>query len=250
MSTREFRQLQVLHKQHITPNLVRIILGGHALSSFPEDQEGGYVKLIFPPLSGAEKPRPRSYTIRQFDSKTQQLTLDFMVHGDNGPASAWALGVQVGDEISTDGPGSVKRVNTLADWFLLAGDMTALPAISVNLEQLPEHAIGYAVIEVLSEADQQMLIAPQGIDIRWVINPHPDSPNTLLLEGVKALPWLPGTPSIWVASEFDAMRHLRRYFKTECDVQRDQLYISSYWKMGETDEGNKVAKKQDAEREE
>ena len=35
------------------------------------------------------------------------------------------------------GPGPKKLVDMNADWFLIAGDMSALPAISVNLEKLP-----------------------------------------------------------------------------------------------------------------
>lgn len=78
-----------------------------------------------------------------------------------------------------------------------------------------------------------------------MLNPHPDKLNTVLADAVKKLPWLEGVPSIWVASEFDAMRNLRAYFRKECGVERGQMYASSYWKMGETDEGNKKAKKMD-----
>lgn len=243
MAGRKSRTLTVVRKQHLSPNMIRIILGGQALADFPEGQESGYVKLCFTsPVRCV-----RSYTIRAFDPRKKELTLDFVAHGDNGPASAWASSSQVGDVITIDGPGAVKLVDVSADWFLITGDMTALPAISVNLEKLPSNAKGYAVIEILSEADKQILTAPKGIDIQWVINPHPDKPNTLLADAVKALTWLEGSPSVWCASEFESMRSLRRYCKQEQQVERGQLYASSYWKMGDTDEGNKAAKKTDTE---
>jgi NADPH-dependent ferric siderophore reductase len=250
MSGRARRTLTVLSKKNITPCMIRIVLGGEELVNFPEGQESGYIKLHFFPNgedANSQKPLVRSYTIRAFDPQLKELTLDFVAHGESGPASTWALHVQVGDQITTDGPGAVKLVDMSADWFFIAGDMTALPAMSVNLEKLPENAKGYAVIEVLSEEDKQHLITPSEIAIHWVINPHPDKENTCLIDTVKTLAWLEGEPNIWVASEFEGMRNLRRYFKQEKQVERGQLYASSYWKMGETDEGNKAAKKSDAE---
>lgn len=251
MSSRRLRTLTVAEKNYLTPNMIRIVLTGEDLADFPEEQESGYVKLHFSANeTNNENPAKkivRSYTIRKFDKPALRLTLDFVAHGDSGPASAWALTTTVGDTITTDGPGAVKLVDVRADWFFIAGDMTALPAMSVNLEKLPANAVGYAVIEVLSKEDQQTLVAPAGIEIIWVINPHPDKENTCLIDHVKTLTWLEGTPNIWVASEFEGMRHLRRYFKQEKLAQRGQIYASSYWKMGETDEGNKVAKKMDPE---
>ncbi|MGH1484894.1 MAG: siderophore-interacting protein [Cellvibrionaceae bacterium] len=247
MSARRYRELVVKKKTLLTPNMIRIILGGDDLHDFPEGQESAYVKLVFAANKGATKPTTRSYTIRAFDKETLTLTLDFVAHGDNGPASAWALGVSEGECIAIDGPGPTKLVDTSADWFFLAGDMTALPAISVNLEKLPQDAKGYVVLEVLSDADKQDLIVPKNMNVHWLINPSPDQPNTLLPDAVKALPWLEGEPNVWVASEFDSMRRLRTYFKKERGVGRGQVYASSYWKMGETDEGNKAAKKRDVE---
>ena len=266
MTGRAIRNVTVKHKQWLTPNMLRIILCGEALNDFPVNFESGYVKLRFlndessqvvhEKLAGdrsvndalvSEKPLVRSYTIRAFDQKKSELTLDFVSHGDNGPASAWALACNVGDVINVDGPGAAKLINMDADWFFIAGDMTALPAISVNLEKLPPTAIGYAVIETLSEDDKMPLFSPEGISVHWVINAHPDISNTLLADKVRSLPWQQGEVSVWVASEFSAMKNLRQYFKVERKVNKNNVYISSYWKMGDTDEGHKKAKKIDAE---
>lgn len=262
MSARRTRTVTVINKLQLTPNMLRIILGGNDLHDFPEEQESAYVKLLLPRDQGVAK---RSYTIRAFNPDALELTLDFVVHGkvrgtgcqkfstedhqNNGPALIWALNVSPGDSVQIDGPGPVKRVNHTANWFLLAGDMTALPAISVNLERLPARARGYAVIEIIEEQDRQIINTADTMAIHWVVNSKPGKPNSVLVDTVKALPWLGGTPGIWVASEFDAMRRLRRYFKEERQVNREWVYASSYWKMGETDEGNKAAKKIDSEAE-
>ena len=145
------------------------------------------------------------------------------------------------------GPGAKKLINNQADWFLLVGDMTALPAITVNLAQLPDDAVGYAVIEVLSEADIQSIKKPRNIEIHWVVNPTASDSHSPLLEKVKSLVWLEGEAAVWTACEFNSMRALRQYFKKERCVAKDYLYISSYWKIDNSEDEHKVIKRQDAE---
>ncbi|MEM7252284.1 MAG: siderophore-interacting protein [Pseudomonadota bacterium] len=237
-------QLSVVSNELTTPNMRRVVLGGASLSGFPAGQESGYVKVVFP-QSGADKPLMRSYTIRHFDADSEQLTLDFAVHDAGGPAITWATSARVGDEIEIRGPGATKLVDPEANWYLLAGDMSALPALSANLERMPANAKGYAVIEVLTEADKQPLRYPPGIDLIWVINPNNSQPNRLLFDQIVALPWLDGTPYPWFAGEFDAMREVRRFFRDEKAIDRRAMYISCYWKIGDTDEGMKQAKRMD-----
>lgn len=256
------RILTVVRSELITANMKRITLTGDDLSSFPEDQDSAYVKLMFTkkgapevnfnPLSmmmKSTRPVMRTYTIRRFDSTARELDIDFVIHGDNGPASKWAMNAVKGDQITIAGPGSKKLVDFSADWFFLVGDMTALPAISVNLESLPAHAKGYLVMEIIDEADKQELEMPEGIEARWVINPHPNQQNSLLADKVKSLPFLDGRPSIWTACEFSSMRALRKYFKQEMQVDRSDIYISSYWKMGVSEDEHKIVKKTDSKTE-
>ena len=166
---------------------------------------------------------------------------------NHGPAARWASNVSIGDLVNIQGPGACKRLNHDADWFLLAGDMTALPAISVNLELLPKDAKGYAVLEVISEEDRIELNAPDGVEVIWVINPNPTALNSELSDTFTELPWMQGQVSAWVAGEFNTSRVLRRYIRHERKVERDFTYISCYWKIGETDEGMKAAKRNDKE---
>lgn len=239
--------LEVRSNHRLTPNMRRIVLQGSELADFPAGQEGGYVKLVFDPAEEGGKPTLRSYTIRAFDAPGQALTLDFVDHGDGGPASSWANSAEPGDPITIRGPGDPKLAAPDADWFLLAGDMSALPALAVNLENLPADARGHALIEVLSEDDRQSIDHPEGIELTWLVNPDPERPNILLDERVRALPWLPGTPYPWFAGEFSTMRSMRRYFRDESGIDKHAMYCSCYWKLGDTDEGMKQAKKLDPE---
>lgn len=245
MSKPQPRELIVIKKDQISPNMLRITLGGPNMSNFPEDQESGYVKLIFP--NGDSKPLLRTYTIRH--QRNNEIDIDFMLHQDSGPASTWAQQAKINDAIMIGGPGPKKMIAQPADWHLLAGDMTALPAISVNLEQLPSNAKGYAVIEVVSADDILDIKHPKGVEIKWIINAHPGENNTSLLDKVKSLPWLNGKVSAWVACEFSSMKSLRHFLKKEKALSNDALYISSYWKLGSNEDQHKVEKRNDAEEE-
>lgn len=235
--------LTVVSNESITPHMRRVRLHDESLGAFPPDQESGYVKVLFPQDDGP--PRQRSFTIRSFDAGERVLGLDCVDHGTSGVAAAWVNCCRSGDTVSIRGPGERKLVDPAADWCLLAGDMSALPALAVNLEQLAADARGYCVIEVASAEDQQPLVHPEGVELIWVITPAGARPNRALVEAVRALKWLPGTPYPWFAGEFDAMRETRRYFRDERNVGRKAMYVSSYWKAGATDEGMKQAKRLD-----
>lgn len=151
------------------------------------------------------------------------------------------MAAQKGDTISIVGPGSISNLNTEAGWFFMAADMTALPALSAKIRTLPEEAKGYAVISVMSPADIQPLHAPAGMELIWLTE------GQALADSVRELEWLDGNASIWCACEFDSMRALRQYFRNEKEVDRENIYISSYWKQGVSEDGHKVIKREDAE---
>jgi NADPH-dependent ferric siderophore reductase len=257
------RKLSVLHKEFVSTNMLRITLTGDDLSTLGQAQEGGYLKLHFVRpdclnenieaqiLSEEPSLRPilRTYTIRHQRYNPNQIDIDFVVH-DTGPASSWANKCALGDCIYVAGPGKIKQLDPQANWYFLVGDMTALPAISVNIEGLPSDAKGYAVIEILHENDKQILQAPADFEVIWVqknllINEDDLEQNTLIKK-VKQLKKLPGEPSFWLACEFNSMRNLRQYFLKDLDIDKRALYASSYWKKGVSEDEHKKIKALDA----
>ncbi|END3382373.1 siderophore-interacting protein [Vibrio alginolyticus] len=247
------KTLVVTDTETITPNMQRITLQGEALSHFHRDCEGSYIKLLFNDMGGADlsilseddRPIMRTYTIRRFHPETSSIEVDFVRHVTQdlqcGFAARWAMAAQKGDTISIVGPGSISNLNTEADWFFMAADMTALPALSAKIRTLPEEAKGYAVISVMSPDDIQPLQAPAGMELIWLTE------QQTLADSVRELEWLDGNASVWCACEFDSMRALRQYFRNEKEVDRENIYISSYWKQGVSEDGHKVIKREDAE---
>lgn len=247
---RKARELTLTAASQLTPNMRRLTLHGEELASFPEDAEGGYFKLVFPG-DDPEKPVLRTYTVAKYRSSLHEIDVDFMLHTSSdgsvaGVAAPWAMQVQLGDTIGIFGPGPATLINTDADWYLLAADMTALPALVATLRCLPADAKGYAVIEIIADGDRQELPMPVGIEVIWVINPQPGSDDSPLYLAIKKLAWLSGRAAIWAACEFKTMKKSRQYFKQEKSVEKSHLYISSYWKKGLQEEEHKIAKRDDA----
>lgn len=248
----EPRNCEVLARTQITPNMLRITLGGEGLSGFPANTTGGYIKLRLPPENGKTKPIIRTYTIRAQDETAGTIDVDFVLHRDVfgccGPATDWAAQAQVGDMVEIAGPGPAKPLVEGFETYVVAGDMSALPAISINLEALPDDATGYAVIEIQEESDKQNIPCPKGVELEWLINPKPGSQPDLLTDRLRARDWAKTSVYAWVASEFGTMRSLRDFFREEKGLGSGQLYISSYWKAGSTEEVHKLAKREDAEK--
>ena len=237
------RVLEVLRKRQITPHMLRVTLGGKGLTGFPESSNGGYIKLrLAEPNEENEKPLVRTYTVRHYNVEQRELDVDFVIHESEGPAASWAQSCVPGDTIKVGGPGPKKVLDESADWYLIVGDMSALPAISANIERMAADVKGYLLIEIIHEQDKQQLDIPQGVQVEWIVNADPESPNSILLDRVKALPWLAGRPHVWVAGEFSQSLGIRSLMKSERGITREQMYASSYWQIGQTEDGHKISK--------
>jgi NADPH-dependent ferric siderophore reductase len=242
------RTLEVRRKDLITPHMLRVTLGGPGLNGFPDDSDGGYIKLrLAEPDGVAGKPLVRTYTVRHYDVEACEIDVDFVIHDSDGPAANWAQSCEPGDKIKVGGPGPKKLLDSSADWFLLVGDMSALPAISANIERMEPDAKGYALLEIIDEDDKQELDFPQNLQVEWIVNSNPEQENSVLLDRVKALHWLPGRPYVWVAGEFSQSLAIRSLLKSERNVTREQMYASSYWQIGQTEDGHKISKQEAAD---
>jgi len=246
--------LRVLRTEELSLHMRRIILGGPALAGFPADSEGAHIKLLLArpgqsvpvlPTLGPEGPvwpgpdvRPiaRTYTVSTFDPDAGELGVDFVLHGDDGPASSWAARAKAGDAIGVAGPGGPRRFVPDAACFLLFGDPSALAAIAAVLSQLPAGARGHALIEVADSAHIVDIARPQGITMHWLIRGAARAgASTLLLEAARRLRW-PASVSVTLAGESSQTVALRRYLLDERQVPADAMYAVPYWKDSHTEE--------------
>lgn len=226
----------------LTPRMVRVTFTSPELAEFGWNGPAAHIKLIFgapapPAAAGAEPPRPtmRTYTPRRFDRETHELDVDFVLHGE-GPASSWASQAAVGQSLIVAGPGRFYVVDPAADWFVLVGDDSALPAIATILEQLPPTAHATVFVEVVDAAEEHEFYAGSNAQIHWLHRGEDAKKAGSLLESaVRTLELPAGSGRLYVACEAGAMRRIRRHLLTERNLSRDHVVTRGYWKLGATD---------------
>ncbi len=231
-------ELTVVRKEQLSPGMVRIHFSGDLAAFAGSDFTDRYVKLVFgdpAELENGGRPTLRTYTAVAPDVAAGTLSIDFVVHGDEGIAGPWAAAAVPGDTIPVRGPGGAYAPDPAADWHLIAGDEAALPAIRQALAALPSDAQGYAVLQVDAASYQQEVTAPPGVELTWLHRSDPAHPG--LADAVRALPWREGRVHAFVHGEGQAvMREIRPYLLKERAVPRDDVSISAYWKQGRTEE--------------
>ncbi|MTE18287.1 siderophore-interacting protein [Streptomyces sp. TRM43335] len=252
---------RVVRRERLSPRMIRVVLGGEGLADFPAGAyTDHYVKLLFP-VEGVRYPEPfdmavvrenlprdqwpvtRTYTVRRWDPRTCELTLDFVVHGDEGLAGPWATRVEPGEEILFLGPGGGYRPSPDADWHLMVGDESALPAVAASLEAVPDGAPVRAFVEVSGAEEEQVLALPPNAELRWL---HRGAARVgdRLVEAVRALDFPPGEVQAFVHGEAGWVKELRRHLRTERKVPRERLSISGYWRLGQDEDGWQASKRE------
>ncbi|MET8168334.1 siderophore-interacting protein [Streptomyces sp. NPDC005329] len=249
---------QVVRTERLTPHMQRVVLGGEGLADFTAGScTDHYVKLLFGP-EGVTYPEPfdleriraefpreqwpvtRTYTVRNWDAELRELTLDFVVHGDEGLAGPWAARVQPGETVRFMGPGGAYAPDPAADWHLLAGDESALPAIAVALESLPAGSLAHAFIEVTGPEEEQKIDS----DVAVVWLHRGDRPvGELLVEAVRALEFPEGRVHAFVHGEAACVKELRKLLRVELQISREDLSISGYWRLGHNEDGWQASKR-------
>ncbi|MEO0990103.1 MAG: siderophore-interacting protein [Pseudomonadota bacterium] len=237
------RLLTVKEAFHLTPHMIRVVFSGPELAGFPADREGGNCKLLLPEpnesrasfqgrLEDGSRLVKRTYTVRAFDAAKGDLTIDFVDHGDTGPASRWARAAVPGSFLGFAGPSMPKVTTFDADWYLVAADPSAIPVAAAALEAMPRDARGVAVFEVPTPEDRQDIDMPAGIEAHWLIHPDPHVASTAQEDFIRALDWPAGRAQTCIAGESGVIRSLRAFLSQEMQVPREDTYISGYWKIG------------------
>lgn len=201
-STRAYRT-EVVDVVQLSPHFVRVTLAADDLRHFHEGGLDQRIKVFLPRIDGGypeiglfEEPLPttmqwygrwrelgdternpiRTYTARAIRPAACEVDVDFVVHGTDGPASAWVTRAQVGDELIVIGPDArAEQLGAGIEWnpgavrdVLLAGDETAVPAICAILESLPRDVTGDAYLEVPTSEDVLEIATDSAVRITWL----------------------------------------------------------------------------------
>jgi NADPH-dependent ferric siderophore reductase len=187
----------------------------------------------------------RTYTVRALRADVAELDVEFVLHGVNGPASAWVSEARIGDRVGLILPFSVDTTSTKGllhsgvDYIppptsirrILVADETALPALAGILEQLPAAVHATVFVEVPDARDIRPLSTPGTADITWV-TPAGDDPISLL-EALKSADLPYDADYAWVAGESSMIKSVRRHLVNTVGMPKSTISFQGYWKRGE-----------------
>lgn len=208
---------EVARITRLTPHFTRVTFTGPLVRFFGTDLLDQRIKLMFP-LPGVglsdigvddeesilagewytrwrELPHHarnplRTYTVRAVRSEMSEIDIDFVAHGDGGPAARWLLSAAPGDQLTIVGPDARSLNSAIGiDWHpgtatevLLAGDATAAPAICNILRALAPGIRARAFIAVDSLDDALPLSTPDDVTVTWVATGGGRNPEGRSLE--------------------------------------------------------------------
>ncbi len=242
MTTTAPRLLQVRRSERLTPRMVRVTLGGDELSGFPGDGPDRRIKMFFPapgqdrpavprastggPVwpAGEARPAIRTYTVRRFDAGAGELDVDFVLHGE-GPATEWARDAAPGAWVGVSEPGGRWEPDPAADFQVVIGDETALPAVATVLEAIGD-VPALVVVEIADAAEEQALARP----VTWVHRGAAE-PGVPLMAAVQQAAFPAGRGQAWLSGESACVKDLRQHLLRDRGLDRRAVYATGYWRL-------------------
>lgn len=244
------RLLTVAAITDVTPRMRRFRLTGD-MSGFVSLGHADHIKIFLfadgtpdqlPPVGpdGAQFPsgtkrEMRDYTPRYWSVDEGWIELDFVLHGD-GPASSWAAGATIGSRLVIGGPRGSQVVPLAFDWYLLAGDETALPAIGRRIEELPAGTRVVAVIEVENKTEEQPFETKANLTLIYVHRKGAPAGTTSLVPDAIAAADLPkGDAYAYIAGEVTMARAVKAHLVEERGFNPEWVKAAGYWHLGVAD---------------
>ncbi|TNV21999.1 siderophore-interacting protein [Buttiauxella sp. B2] len=283
--------VQLVHKSQVSPSLLSLVFGGPDIANMKCNSPDQRIKMLFPSDDGSlpslpeqgqwyqllqelpkeKRPIVRTYTLRHIDRERQEVTVEFVSHGTEGPASAWAIASQPGDSIQIVAPNADYPEDSGGyEWTppaglrqgLIIADETALPAARGILELLATQQNPpriQAFFEVPEQGDCVDLSEFSFASIHWLPRkPANATHGECLLSAVRNDVRVPKTAGVtetvneeaegellwdkattdsnafygWVAAESSVVKMLRRHLIGECGVNHDAINFMAYWSKG------------------
>lgn len=253
---RPVRPAEVVRIERLSPNFQRIVLGGPDLAAFTPGRPAAHVKIMlprdrvtlplvknddgtfgFPPPPEGAPPGPpagldvRTYTPRLWDAAAGELTIDFALHHDPGPAAAWATAAKVGDIAAIGGPGGGYDVPE-SGRLVIAGDETALPAISQIVAAAPAALSVTAIVELPSPEDAKAFGDTRHADVWFPAREGSGATGDLFAAALRELSGELTGAHVFVAGEAGLIRGLRAWLLDDEGLPRERVVTRGYWKLG------------------
>ena len=259
-------------REMVSPHFLRLTLAGESLRHFADWGLDQRIKVVLPRPDGSfadfgllDEPTPhpsnwytrwralpegernvlRTYTPAAIRAEEGEIDIDFFLHENAGPASAWATAAAPGDHLVVNGP------DTRMGWtgyglhwqpgdarrFLLVADETAFPSVRNILGSLPGDAYADVILECADPADDLVSVsAPPNARLRRVLRASgaPDVEEAVRRWGDEHGTTTHNDPGFyaWIAGESGTTTTIRRYLTTELGIAKEHVSFNGYWKNG------------------
>ena len=200
-----------------------------------------YVKLQFPPradyapLRRRGDPRRaaravaahRTYTVRAWDpSEPADDRLRRPRRRGRGRARGRAA-AQPGDTLQLSGPGGAYAPDPDADWHLLVGDPSVVPAISASLARIPAGRLVHVLLAGRrTRRTSCALDSPGDLHVQLAARRR----RRVARRRAARAEFPAGDVHAFVHGEATAVRAVRRHLLAERELPREAVSISGYWK--------------------
>ena len=238
-----FSELTLLRRCEVFPGMIRLTLATDDPGKL--GTEGLHLKLMLPAdrtrpavwpsvaangvtswPKGSDRLHVRYYTVRALRPEAAEIDIDVVRH-DGGIISDWALGASPGERIGVMGPLG-DPLPAVRDGLLLAGDETALPALARMAEALGETASGHLVAALPEGIDPGCYLPATSLAITVL-------PSRQFRAGIEPAVRDIGSKNrlrhAWFAGEHANAQALRRLFRDEFGLNREQQLSAAYWRF-------------------
>jgi NADPH-dependent ferric siderophore reductase len=205
----------LLRRAQLTPSMLRLTFSAPGLETTGMADEWVHVFLGEP---GDHRNR-RNYTIRAI--RGDEVDIDVVLH-ESGLMVEWTREARPGRTLVWGDVTGSYAPPPDTTWQLLAGDITALPAIGRIVEELPAGARATVVAEVADEADRQTWDTAGDVRVVWLR-------EGLLGGAVRTFPEPDGNGYRWMAGETRVVRGVRRHLRHERAIPKERYSLTGYW---------------------
>jgi len=163
------------------------------------------------------------------DAEAGWVEFDFVIHGD-GPGSRWAAEAPLGSSAAIGGPRRSSTISGEPDAWFLAGDETAVPAITRFLAARRPGTPARVILEVAPENRLVPMPSGPGIHVTVLTRDDDSLPAALAALGESDRPR--GAVLAFVASEAGVVPAARALLLDRWGLPEAAVVAKGYWRRG------------------
>lgn len=233
----------------LTPHMRRLTIAAEEFSDYAPSGPDEYLGLLLPQdenaalvlpdadqeeniraavaaISESSRPDLRWYTLRHHRPAEEEIDIDFVVHGDEGPGTRFANRAMVGSVLGVRECSALYAPLPDVRTRVIFGDESAIPAIARILEMTGTERTN-VFIEIADATEQQQLPG----NVTWVLR-DAERPGVRLQQTAENTDFPATIDYAWVCGERGMVQELRRLLVRR-GVPKDRITFSGYWRLGE-----------------